>query len=97
MVTVQTSLIIDCGKREGEHGETIAVKTPLGWTVYGPIGEFAEDGVHVNFTRTNQERLNAQLERMYNEVFSKAYADVEEGMSFENRKTQEIMDRSVPC
>jgi len=35
-------------KREGEHGEPIAMKTPLGWTVYGPIGEFAEDGVHVN-------------------------------------------------
>ena len=82
-------------KREGEHGEPIAVKTPLGWTDYGPIGESAEDRVHVNFTRTDQERLNAQLERMYNEEFSEAYADVEEGMSFEDCKAQEIMDRSV--
>ena len=49
----------------------------------------------MNFTRTDQERLNAQLGRMYNEEFSEAYADVEEGMSFEDRKAQEIMDRSV--
>ena len=82
-------------KREGEHGELIAVTTPLGWTVYGPIGESAEDRVHVNFTRTDQERLNAQLEGMNNEEFSEAYVDVEEGMSFEDRKAQEIMDRSV--
>ena len=82
-------------KREGEHGEPIAVKTPLGWTVYGPIGDSAEDRVHVNFARTDRERLNAQLERMYNEEFSEANADVEEGMSFEDRKAQEIMDRSV--
>ena len=46
-------------KREGEHGVPIAVKTPLGWTVHGLIREFAEDHVHVNFNRINQERLNA--------------------------------------
>ena len=50
----------------------IALKTPLGWTVHGLIREFAEDHVHVNFNHTNQERLNAQLERMHNEDFREA-------------------------
>lgn len=30
-------------KREGECGQPSAVKMPLGWTVYGLIGELAED------------------------------------------------------
>lgn len=48
--------------REGDQGEPIAVKTPLGWTVRRPMGGSAEDQVHVNFTRTGQYSLNAQLE-----------------------------------
>ena len=51
-------------KTEGKHGESMAVKTPLGWTICGPITEPAGDRVHVNFTRTDQERLNVQLERI---------------------------------
>ena len=79
-------------KKKGNHGKPMAVKTPLGWTVHGPI---AGDRVQVNFTRTDQERLNAQLERMYDEEFNEASADFEEDVSFEDRKAQEIMDRSV--
>ena len=30
-------------KREGECGQPCAVKTPLGWTVYGPISELVDD------------------------------------------------------
>ena len=30
-------------KREGECGQPCTVKTPLGWTMYGPIGELADD------------------------------------------------------
>ena len=82
-------------KKKGKHGKPMAVKTPLGWTVYGPVAEPAGDRVHGNFTRTDQERLNAQLERMYDEEFNEASADFEEDVSFEDRKAQEIMDRSV--
>ena len=59
-------------RREGKHGELMAVKTPLGWTVYGPTAEPAGDRVHVNFTHKDQERLNIQLERMYDEEFNEA-------------------------
>ena len=47
--------------RGGEQGEPIAVKTPLGWTVHGRMGGSAEDQVNVNFTRTGQDSLNAQM------------------------------------
>ena len=73
-------------KREGECGQPCAVKTPLGWTVYGPIGELADDPVHVDFTHT---------ERMYNEEFDDINTALEEGMSVEDRKAKEIMDQSA--
>ena len=82
-------------KREGECGQPCAVKTPLGWTVYGPIGELADDPVHVNFTHTERENLNTQLERMYNEEFGDINTALEEGMSVEDRKAKEIMDQSA--
>ena len=35
-------------KREGENVQPSAVRTPFGWTVFGPIGEIADERVHVN-------------------------------------------------
>lgn len=82
-------------KREGKYGEPIAVRTPLRWTVHGPFGYVSESGVHVNFTRTEQERLNAQLEGMYDVEFSESKAYVEKGLSGEDREAREIMERSA--
>jgi len=82
-------------KREGECGQPCTVKTPLGWTVYGPISELADDPVHVNFTHTERENLNTQLERMYNEEFGDINTALEEGMSVEDHKAKEIMDQSA--
>ncbi|KAL9967098.1 hypothetical protein ACROYT_G025264 [Oculina patagonica] len=62
-------------KREGDYGQPSAVKTPLGWTVFGPIGNLADDQVHVSFMHTQQEILKAQLERMYNEDFGDTNRD----------------------
>ncbi|XP_068712838.1 uncharacterized protein [Montipora foliosa] len=82
-------------KREGECGQPCAVKTPLGWTVYGPIGELANDPVHVNFTHTERENLNTQLERMYNEEFGDINTALEEGMSVEDCNAMDVMDQSA--
>ena len=64
--------------------------------MYGPIGELADDRVHVNFTHTERENLNTQLERMYNEEFGDINTALEEGMSVEDRKAKEIVDRQQP-
>ena len=45
-------------QKEGDQGEPVAVRTPLGWTVQGPIGETVKDRVHINFTRTGQDSLS---------------------------------------
>ena len=63
--------------------------------MYGLIGELADDRVHVNFTYTERENLNTQLERMYNEEFGDINTALEEGMSVEDRKAKEIMDQSA--
>ena len=47
----------------------------------------------VNFTRTEHDILNSQLERRYKDEFSDTNRDVEEGMSVEDRKAEEIMDK----
>ncbi|XP_015754718.1 PREDICTED: uncharacterized protein LOC107334301 [Acropora digitifera] len=82
-------------KREGECGQPCAVKSPLGWTVYGPICKLADDPGHVNFTHAERENLNTQLERMHNEEFGDINTALEEGMSVEDRKAKEIMDQSA--
>ena len=51
-------------RKERDQGEHFAVRTPLGWTIYGPIGESFKDRVSVKFTRTGQDRSNILLERM---------------------------------
>ena len=62
---------------------------------HGPIGEFVEDRAYVNFTRADQESLNAQLERMYKSLVKPRNADLTEGKSVEDRKAQGVMYRSV--
>lgn len=51
-------------RKEGDQGEHYAVRTPLGWTIHGPIGESFKDRVSVKFTRTGQDRSNIPLEGM---------------------------------
>ena len=51
--------------------------------------------MNVNFTRTEEERLNAQLECMYHEDFCEINISVDEGMSVEDRKAQRITDQSA--
>ena len=48
-------------RKKGDHGEHYTVRTPLGWTIHGPIGESFKDRVSVKFTRTGQDRSNISL------------------------------------
>ena len=49
----------------------------------------------MNFTHTERENLNTQLERMYNEEFGDINTALEEGMSVEDHKAKEITDQSA--
>ena len=82
--------------RRGARGEPSAVNTPLGWTVYGPMGEPNNDGVHVNFARSDhEEMLNMQLERLYNTEFNDTLVHVEASLSFKDQRAKQIMDEST--
>lgn len=81
-------------KRVGSKGEPFAVKTPLGWTVYGPVEEHNDGRIHINLTSTEHEDLNEKLELMYDEHFKDTYSE-EEGTSIEDRRAKAIMDEST--
>ncbi|XP_044175347.1 uncharacterized protein LOC114974680 [Acropora millepora] len=81
--------------RRGARGQPYAVNTPLGWTVYGPMGGPDSDGVHVNFVTSDlEEMLSKQLEHLYNAEFGDTLVDVEQSLSFEDRRAKQIMDES---
>ena len=82
--------------RRGTRGQPYAVNTPLGWTVYGPMGEPSSDGVYVNFIRSeHEETLSMQLERMYNTEFGDTLTDIEQSLSVEDQRAKHIMDKSA--
>ena len=82
--------------RRGTQGQPYAVNTPLGWTVYGPMGESSGDGISTNFVESDhEETLSMQLDRLYNTEFRDALVDVEKGLSVEDRRAKQIMEESV--
>ncbi len=71
------------------------MKTPLGWTVYGPMGESANKQVSVSFARSEFDILDRKLERMYNAEFDDINDDVVENMSVEDRRAEDIMNMTA--
>ena len=77
-------------RRVGSKGEPFAVKTPFGWTVYGPVDESDDAKVYINLTSTDNKDLNEKLELMYDEHFKDTYSE-KEGMSVVDRRAKTIM------
>ena len=77
-------------RRVGKKGEPCAVKTSLGWTVYGPMGNADDGKVSVSFTRSEYDVLDRKMERMFNAEFDDI-KDLEESMSIEDRIAKQIM------
>ena len=68
--------------RRETTGQPYAVNTPLGWTVYGPMGESSGDGVSINFVESDhEEMLCMQLNRLYNTEFRDSLVDVGQSLS----------------
>ena len=59
-------LLIHLEVRQGRRDEPIAVKTPLGWTLFGNVDNGHCDTVNANFLVTDQEtQLQNQIERFW--------------------------------
>ena len=82
-------------RRDGTKAQPCAVKTPLEWTLYGPMGESEKKQVSVSFARSEFDILDRKLERMYNAEFDDINDDVVENMSVEDRRAEDIMNMTT--
>ncbi|XP_028416927.1 uncharacterized protein LOC114541139 [Dendronephthya gigantea] len=82
-------------QRRGQRKEPYAVRTPLGWTLMGPIGTETEQGFQINFIRKEDNTLQEQVERMFRMDFSESDFHLGKGMSFEDQRALNIMESSA--
>ena len=90
-------------ERRGNKGEPYAIRTPLGWTLMGPMdknvgGEFH---LNVNFVglveplRENDDFLMHQLERFWDVENYGVVPQSKLSMSVENKRALAILEQSV--
>jgi hypothetical protein len=82
-------------QRRGGRKEPYAVRTPLGWTLIGPIGTEIEQEFLINFIRKEDNTLQEQVERMFRMDFSETDFHLGKGMSLEDQKALNIMESSA--
>ena len=88
-------------ERRGNRGEPYAIRTPLGWTLMGPVGRIdcRERHLNVNFVRlvesARKDCLMQQVERFWAIENYGLAGDSNVCMSVEDKKALAIMERSV--
>ena len=81
---------------ELEKREPFAVKTRLGWTVYGPVGGCSDEDVHLNcVSKPGQEMVREQLDRIYNTKLADTLVHSKRGFSIEDRKANQLIQDSA--
>ena len=86
------------GDRRGKKKEPYAVKTPLGWTLIGPVGRQSEhSSFHVNFTSSRSKDMDIQksLQRLWNMDFPEASFSTEPTLSIQDKQALHIMNTTV--
>ena len=94
-----TPLQMSCSK----IGEPYAIKSPLGWLVYGLPGKLKyQNDVNVNFCRINnislqnaQDNLEQQFQQYVNMEFSERLSDGQQQPSENDKKFLSIMEGSI--
>ena len=90
-------------ERRGNRGEPYAIRTPLGWTLMGPVGgiDCRERHLNVNFVRLvesarkDEDCLMQQVERFWAIENYGLAGDSNVCMSVEDKKALSIMERSL--
>jgi hypothetical protein len=82
-------------QRRGGRKEPYAVRTPLGWTLMGPIGTEIEQEFLINFIQKEDNTLQEQVERMFRMDFSETDFHFGKGMSLEDQKALNNMESSA--
>ena len=82
-------------QRRGGRKELYAIKTPLRWTLLGPIGSESRQNFQVNFVQSQDKALQRQFERMMQMDFSESSDYMTKQMSLEDQQALSIMTESV--
>ena len=90
-------LLIHLEVRQGRWDEPIAVKTPLGWTLFGNVDQGHGEKINANFLALDKEiTFQHQIERFW-EIDSYATKQVlsESTLSVEDKRAQAILESST--
>ena len=81
-------------QRRGEPKQPYAVRTPLGWTLIGPMGSQSNQP-HINFISEDYDLIAKQLEEIYNHDFNDLSTQTRSSMSKEDERALNIMQSTV--
>ena len=83
-------------ERRGRRKEPFAVKTILGWSLIGPVGDGSSaKGFHTNFTKGEAMLLQEQVEKLWMTDFSEnLYSDIV-SMSVEDKRALTSMESTI--
>ena len=82
-------------ERRGRKKEPYAVRTPLGWSVAGPMGTTSGDEVTSFFARGENDFIGQTVEKMFEMDFSEKTYGQSLSMSLEDKKALSIMEESL--
>ena len=89
--------------KTGKLGEPYAIKSPLGWLVYGILSQTTQHAVSVNFSKVSsiasiqkgEEHLEQLFKTYINKEFEEHLADTTTCMSLEDKQFMKLMDESI--
>ncbi|XP_067030756.1 uncharacterized protein [Acropora muricata] len=82
-------------QRRGRRKQPYAVRTPLGWTLIGPLGQTSSSVAQVNFVCGGQEMLSNQFKRLYDAEFSESLSCTNQALSVEDHRALAILESSA--
>lgn len=83
-------------ERRGGPKEPLAVRTLLGWTLFGSMGSGTSAERIANFVHVNDvKEISHQIEQLYNSEFNDIVFKEDKPMSIEDRRALTIMEKSV--